>query len=673
MTSQSYAAQGDIAPYTDEPDYSGPPSPGDLDDFGWQYLGVQDFFVAAKIAIFEESFVENTINVGNEFPSPFSNIVIAGGRPDPYIAVGQVGTQGASGVQYDVGGTTFPTVIGYNAAGVFMGVNNGTSGTSGTERYPMFSLVSSDRSRYLTWDGFNIDVEATNLSVDSSTGDVTVRGNLFAESGSFEGGVFIEPGGSLNVGGGIIISSGSITAANDIGTFFTLNSSGISISGSISATDGVIGGFEIGTTELTSVIDEKFKIIGSASNSPTNDVGIELYKQGDTGLAVTLKNSQALTDFGGSVVANPTVQGTDITTNTQDINTAFSSTGYLYVQDTSPNLSPNASLSMQATTPRTPQSSDFYFQATADGNVDINGSVTDDTYFVRMTVDPNSPRYITALYASGQMRVRVYEQFGSTTIWQDTGYFATINISYSKSSGFTDPFSANIDESNSTTAFSIQNVAVEQDKYYKLVTEFSNITVQSYTTGGPNSLEDMDVVSRTPLLAKSDVTVTYRNQPGDTFTEITDGGFQIKSGTTSYLRIPVSTQNTHWADIDIGGGTSISGQLIVTGSIEATGNITAFSTSDERLKDNLVPLSQSLKQILSIGGYEFEWNKNQTDFQGNDYGIVAQEVEKIAPFAVKQMKNGFYGVRYEKLIPFLIEAIKELSEKVEKLESKNKE
>ena len=126
-----------------------PLSPSYTDTNYWQYLGQQDFFVAAKIAIFEESFVKNTINVGNNPGSAFANVVIAGGRTDPYIAIGQVGTSGASGVQSGTG------VIGYDRPGIFLGIyeNAVTNGTNGR-----FSISNADGSKALKWNGTDLTI-----------------------------------------------------------------------------------------------------------------------------------------------------------------------------------------------------------------------------------------------------------------------------------------------------------------------------------------------------------------------------------------------------------------------------------------------------------------------------------------------------------------------------------
>jgi hypothetical protein len=127
-----------------------PTSPSYVDTSYWQYLGEQDFFVSAKIAIFEESFVKNTINVGNNPGSAFANVVIAGGRTDPYISIGQNGTVGASGDQTSNG------VIGYDRGGIFLGVYEGGATTSG--RFSIKTQPGGASTAGLLWDGDTLTI-----------------------------------------------------------------------------------------------------------------------------------------------------------------------------------------------------------------------------------------------------------------------------------------------------------------------------------------------------------------------------------------------------------------------------------------------------------------------------------------------------------------------------------
>ena len=115
------------------------------------------------------------------------------------------------------------------------------------------------------------------------------------------------------------------------------------------------------------------------------------------------------------------------------------------------------------------------------------------------------------------------------------------------------------------------------------------------------------------------------------------------------------------------GGATINGDI--SGSvIRASGDVVAFNSSDKRLKDNIVTIGSPLQKIGRIGGYEFDWNENQHVYRGHDVGVIAQEIEEVIPEAVKDRDGGYKGVQYDKIIPLLIEGIKELTKKTKKLE-----
>jgi hypothetical protein len=138
--------------------------------------------------------------------------------------------------------------------------------------------------------------------------------------------------------------------------------------------------------------------------------------------------------------------------------------------------------------------------------------------------------------------------------------------------------------------------------------------------------------------------------------------------------------------VSITGG-SISGlsSLGVSGDITATGDITAFS-SDARLKGDIQTITDALSKVKLITGITYIHNDIAKSFGYTDEkrlaGVLAQEVEAVlpevvvpAPFDVADdgtSKSGenYKTVKYEKIVPLLIEAIKELTAKVEMLESR---
>jgi len=99
------------------------------------------------------------------------------------------------------------------------------------------------------------------------------------------------------------------------------------------------------------------------------------------------------------------------------------------------------------------------------------------------------------------------------------------------------------------------------------------------------------------------------------------------------------------------------------------GDVIAFASSDKRLKDNISPIKQALDKVKSISGNTFDWNE-ASGKEGSEVGVIAQEVDALGLPGITTIRDdGTYAVRYEKLVPVLIEAIKELSVKVETLEA----
>jgi hypothetical protein len=105
-------------------------------------------------------------------------------------------------------------------------------------------------------------------------------------------------------------------------------------------------------------------------------------------------------------------------------------------------------------------------------------------------------------------------------------------------------------------------------------------------------------------------------------------------------------------------------------------DIIAFASSDKNLKDNITPISNPIEKIQKIGGYEFDWipTDEAHSYEGHDIGVIAQEIEEVLPEVVTTRDSGYKGVKYEKIVPLLIQAIKEQQEQINELQDiiKNK-
>jgi hypothetical protein len=117
-------------------------------------------------------------------------------------------------------------------------------------------------------------------------------------------------------------------------------------------------------------------------------------------------------------------------------------------------------------------------------------------------------------------------------------------------------------------------------------------------------------------------------------------------------------------------------RMVDNGDFLADGDVVAYSTtiSDERYKTNITPIDSALDKVNQMRGVSFDWTAVRS---GREFGVIAQEIEKIAPEVVseKELLNGetMKTVSYTSLVPFLIESIKELTARVEELEQKLKQ
>ena len=131
-----------------------------------------------------------------------------------------------------------------------------------------------------------------------------------------------------------------------------------------------------------------------------------------------------------------------------------------------------------------------------------------------------------------------------------------------------------------------------------------------------------------------------------------------------------AVQTTNDVQFDsFGVGTAASG---TTGEIRATNDITAFYSSDERLKENIVPLTGALDKVKALRGVSFNWKElNEEEkstvhsHEGHDIGVIAQEIQAQYPELVTERENGYLAVDYVKLTAVLLQSIKELDAKVE--------
>ena len=87
------------------------------------------------------------------------------------------------------------------------------------------------------------------------------------------------------------------------------------------------------------------------------------------------------------------------------------------------------------------------------------------------------------------------------------------------------------------------------------------------------------------------------------------------------------------------------------------------------MKNNIVKIDSPLEKISQISGVEFDWIEDEPlhGNKGHDVGVIAQEIELVIPEAVQTRESGMKAVQYDKIIPLLIESIKEQQKQIEDL------
>lgn len=147
------------------------------------------------------------------------------------------------------------------------------------------------------------------------------------------------------------------------------------------------------------------------------------------------------------------------------------------------------------------------------------------------------------------------------------------------------------------------------------------------------------------------------------------------TATTATTANALNTGNNYQVN-SLGVGTPASG---TAGEIRATNNITGYYSSDERLKRDIQVIDGALRKVQKLEGVTFSWSPEFImDHGGIDgvfikernAGVIAQQVQQVLPEVVTKRDDGMLAVDYEKMVPLLIEAIKELANKVRVLEAK---
>ena len=174
------------------------------------------------------------------------------------------------------------------------------------------------------------------------------------------------------------------------------------------------------------------------------------------------------------------------------------------------------------------------------------------------------------------------------------------------------------------------------------------------------------------IIHDSNNSVIRETGQGDLFLQ-SDGNIFLGRTNGSTNGIQIDTDGD--VSIHFNGGERIrarNGGAKITGELEVTGDVLAL-TSDIRLKTNIEPIENALDKVTSLNGFTYNHNEIAgelgLDTEQRYAGLSAQELQDVLPEAVKKSpaSDEYLTVQYEKVVPLLIEAIKELKAEIEEL------
>ncbi|MFM7028858.1 MAG: tail fiber domain-containing protein [Chakrabartia sp.] len=179
------------------------------------------------------------------------------------------------------------------------------------------------------------------------------------------------------------------------------------------------------------------------------------------------------------------------------------------------------------------------------------------------------------------------------------------------------------------------------------------IALTGDVTGTSAAFDGSAALSFATTLANSGVTAgTYTKVTVDAKGRVTTGASIASGDMTAALGYTPANKS----------GESFTGSISVTGTIAATGDITAYS--DASLKTDIATISNALDLVNSLRGVSF----TRIDSGNRGIGVIAQQVATVVPEAVQANEDGLLSVAYGNLVGVLIEAVKELSRKIDRLD-----
>lgn len=484
------------------------------------------------------------------------------------------------------------------------------------------NLVSSTNGVYTTGRFTSVYSDGIVMDFIPTVGRITVGAN--ETIGFYNGGVSVENLlANLNSTSGLTVignisSSGTITSSGNISTSGAINAKSAAISGNLS-----VGNISVLGTVTT-------------VNSTTSNIGA---------LVLTLAgNASTITAANASGISVPIASANIFYYNS---NNSWNFSLPIVVAG---NITATSGITVGG-------------NVVSSGNITSTGTVTSAGYFysngasILSNVNALSSQYVTGLTSANVIAALGYTPYNNTN---PSSYITSAALTgYATTSGVTSTLTGyvTLGQLSSNLANYVQTVTLSN--YISASQLIANLSNYVTTTTATN------------YVTSSSLSTTLMGY----LTTGSLSGYATQSFVTgqNYL---TAVPNASTQLSSLGVGTAASG---TTGEIRATNNITAYYSSDASFKENIRPIPDALATVTAIGGKLFDWKDSYIDSHGgedgyfvqkSDFGVVAQDVQRVFPQAVRTRPDGTLAVDYEKLSALAFAALCEVSQRLDKLEGK---
>ena len=580
-------------------------------------------------------------------------------------------------------------------AGIFMSGSGQFNLQQSATHYIRCDSALEIKTPSLELDTSNIQISSTNASMSfgPDTGSIIIDGTSGghirggdASSLSTGQGFYISGSGEFRFGSGstenqILFQNNPTTGAGELSITtpnFTVTADGdvdainATLVGRITANEGAIGGWNISENTLyansvvLSSISKSLEMTDDSGRSMVVKMG-SLTPTGSVGGGTTLNDGAP----SGVIGDNKVTQSISTTYTSGQYDPATGATGSAYVfsnSTTLANRNPAGAADSGYNAIEGTDGKNYIVKVGLsgscssslfkDGNGTHGSSHLAHSIYGTATVDYKVELRNTSNAILGSQTVsKTYTSLNLTDTTTDNLHNTTILQSYKcKMNPMSLQFNVSIADdlnvflvvSQSVTATSLQNVYIDQPGLEIGTTEYENT----------------DTFFKTAV-------ASAQIRGNANLTEITTEGIQ-----TIYDPSPGADGKFFMADFSKSGATDFflasAGYWVHHNKFYAKDDITAYYSSDKRLKENIEIIDDPIKKLNTIKGVSFEWKDKKAhpaDFHNErELGVIAQDVLPVLPEVVTQREDGFYAIKYDQLIPVLIEALKEQQKQIEDLQ-----